>query len=136
MASPGKCSSLLTKFELSEKDCGIKVSKKDLDRVANNCEFPYERLAPYLDVKQVSDIEREGKSEPGRRTALLERWNQMKGSDATYRALITALLDIEHRNDAEKICKWLRTSKSATPCPAPVLQEPIEAPSGNVIDNI
>ena len=37
-----------------------------------------------------------------------------KGSEATYKALIDALLCIKHRSDAEYLCKLLVTSTTTT----------------------
>lgn len=110
---------------LPGKDCDKPITDKDLEKISRCCGFPCESLASHLDVKQASaeDIKRDGKSEHERRLALLTKWSQMKGSDATYGALIDALLEIEHKKDAEEISKILRTSnKSATSCSTPVLQ--------------
>ena len=119
--------SLLAGYELSKEDCDKQISDRDREKICSSCCFPYGRLSTYLNVRVFAqDIKHDGKSEPERRSDLLEAWNQMMGSDATYRTLIVALLEIEHKNDAEVICKLLKTSMS---CSTHTLSEP----SGNCV---
>lgn len=109
--------SLLLKYELAAKDCDVEISNKHLDKISSSCNLPYERLSPYLEMEQVcaQDIKQDENSGLERRLAWLKKWKKIKGSAATYRALILALLEIEYKDDAEKICIWLKTSNSATP---------------------
>ena len=110
---------VLTQYELTEDDCMKKITDKDLDSICNTCSFPYGRMAPHLKVEQAcaEDIKQDTnlRSESDRRSSLLKKWKQSKGSEATYKALLSALLGIERREDAEVICKLLKDSKSATP---------------------
>ena len=129
MASPSELDSLLATHEVARENSNKKISDKDIDKISQSCGFPYGRLSSYLGLKQVcaQDAKQDGKSEPDRRAGLLEAWKQMKGSDATYRALIAALLEMERRDDAEIICNFLKESKLTAPA-TPV--QPYAAPSG------
>ena len=87
-------------------------------------------------MKQVcaQDVKHDGKSEPDRRSSLLKAWKQMKGTDATYTALIAAFLELERRDDAEIICNIIKESKltaSTTPVHTPIAEVP--AASGNTL---
>ena len=135
MASSDQLDSLLDEYKLSEEYWGKQITGIDQDKISWSCGFPCERLSSYLGVEQAcaQDIKHDGKSEPERRAALLKTWDQKKGSGATYKALIAALLEIEHKNDAEVVCKLLKTSMLATPCSTSVMQTPSassKAPSG------
>lgn len=59
-----------------------------------------------------SDIERNFnfKTEQEKRVAFFSQWKGMKGSEATYRNLISALLGINKMEDAEGVCGLLLKS--------------------------
>ena len=135
MASPSELDSLLATHEVARENSNQQISDKDIDKISQSCGFPYGRLSSYLGMKRVSaqDAKHDGKSEPDRRVSLLEAWKQMKGSDATYKALIAALLEMERRDDAEIICNFLKESKLTAPVtPVHTQKEnvPYAAPSG------
>ena len=97
MASPSELASLLVEHGVAREDSNKQISDKDIDKISLV-------VSPMEDCLPISaqDAKQDGKSEPDRRAGLLEAWKQMKGSDATYRALIAALLEMERR-DAEVI---------------------------------
>ena len=135
MSSPSRLDSLLVTHGVAREDSDKQIGDKDIDKISQSCGFPYGRLSSYLGMKQVcaQDAKQDGKSEPDRRAGLLEGWKQLKGSDATYRALIAALLEMERRDDAEVICKLLKESKltaPATPVHTQMDSVPCAAPSG------
>ena len=133
MASTIKFEDLLKEYGLTEEDCCRQVCKKGVDKISISCSLPYERLPAYLDLKGVSakDIRKDCKSEPERRTALLEAWKQMKGSDATYKALIVALLEIGHRDDAEEICKLTPKASKLVTLATTSVHTQVQLTSGN-----
>ena len=63
----------------------------------------------------MNDIERsrELKTEEEKRLAFFKRWKKEKGFEASYGALVTALLKIKNREDAEKICALLKNSPTS-----------------------
>ena len=56
----------------------------------------------------VRDIDREGKPEEEKRVTFFKRWKRQKGSQATYKVLISALLQTKRREDAECVCELLK----------------------------
>ena len=62
----------------------------------------------------VINAEKDGNGEENERQKFLERWQEKKGCDVTYIKLISALLEVECRSDAEGVCKLLRDDKT---CP-------------------
>ena len=56
------------------------------------------------------DIDKSQKGERENRHEFLLIWKEMEGSGATYKQLITALLKIKCRQDAEKLCEMLKKS--------------------------
>lgn len=102
-ASPGF---LTEHYKLTGKVCKQEVSDRHLEEIT--CE-QWRKLPPYLDLEAtiLNDLERDFRTEEERRVGLLKKWKGRKGFDATYIALISALLEIKCRNDAENICKLL-----------------------------
>ena len=57
-----------------------------------------------IDITDITDIDRDENDEQDKRRKLLNLWVERNGSDATYRAIITAMLEAKKRDEAEKIC--------------------------------
>jgi hypothetical protein len=110
----------------AEFDCTKQISDKDIDRISNSYPFPYDRVASHLGVS-AQDIKADGKSEADRRTLVLKTWKQQEGSSATYKRLTSALLDIKHKDCAEKIHKMLKPAtleqQNSLKCATPVTVE-------------
>ena len=58
-----------------------------------------------IDSKLIKDIDREEQSEQRKRDTMLEKWLEMKGSEATYRALIDVLNVLKNTQVAEEVQK-------------------------------
>lgn len=58
------------------------------------------------------DIDKSQVSEDQKRRTFFKQWKQMNGFDATYKNLISALLKIKCRQDAEHVCKLLQESNT------------------------
>ena len=109
-------STILNYYKLMEEDCEKQVSDAHFEDISrSNCEH-WRSLPSKLKMEAivVSDIERELTNEEERRLAFFKRWKKVKGFEATYKALITALLEIKCRQDAENICKVLKKSFSSS----------------------
>ena len=111
---------LFHNYQLSAEALEQQITEEVLDKIASTCCEDYRRLPPYLGVECIAirDIERDGKSEPERRQTFLRKWKQVKGSGATYKAIIAALLKIRCREDAEKICVLVKSLKPLRNTPA------------------
>lgn len=55
------------------------------------------------------DIEHEVADEEERRYRFFSQWQCEKGSDANYKALISALLELNSQQDAEYVCSLLNS---------------------------
>ena len=115
---------LMEQYRLSESDCGIQVTDIHLEKLSNILGRKWRSLPAYLEMKSTViddiDYERLGCDESDKRLSFLNKWKEMRGTQATYRKLINALLEINCRNDAEKVCKLLL--KPTPPCRVKPLQ--------------
>ena len=107
--------SLMECYQLKERDCNQQISNVHLDEISLNFSQKWRFLPNRLKMKDIiaHDIDRiPGDEEEKRRTFFL-KWKQVKGSGATYKVLIRALLDIKCRQDAESVCKLLQQAAQA-----------------------
>ena len=101
---------LIKKYELPEKEYDKKVSDAHLETISRSSCKHWERLPSHLEMNDivVSDVRRTQIDEEGKRLEFLRKWREQKGSKATYKQLVLALLKIECRDDAEKVCEILK----------------------------
>ena len=97
---------------LSEQDLSKAVSDKDLERISRSCCKDWKSLPTHLELETflVEDIEKSWADEREKRHNFLRQWKRIKGSRATYRQLVSALLEIGSVEDAEKVCAILKES--------------------------
>ena len=104
-------------YGLTRRHCDRPVSDLHLERISRSC-FKYWKLLPdYLGLKtvMVHDIDRSLIDEESKRLEFLRQWKIRKGSEATYTQLISALLSIDQRSDAEAVCNFLAQSMKSAP---------------------
>ena len=65
----------------------------------------------------IEAIKRNNDTDQDRVVALLWKWKEIKGSKATYLALIESLLKCRNEEAAEKVIQYLKTKPTATPLP-------------------
>ena len=108
---------LIENYELSVEDCSKKVSDANLEAISQSNCMHWERLPSHLEMSDsvVSDISRKQIDEEGKRLEFLRKWREQKGSKATYKQLVLALLKIRCRDDAEKVCDILKKSQPQEP---------------------
>ena len=102
----------MEKHGLSEEDWSLKVSDIHVGDISR---FHYEKwrdLYPHLDLAKivVTDASRNYGSESERRSAFFNEWKEQQASDATYRKLVYALLQIGAKQDAVSVCELLAES--------------------------
>ena len=102
---------LMGHYDLSEDSYSQQLSDFHVNKI--HCS-KWRQLPCHLGMDEIvaEDIDRDCRSEEERRFKFFSRWKEMRGSDATYGSLISALLAIECRKDAESVCKLLQTSQS------------------------
>ncbi len=113
-SNPGE---LLQRFQLSEDDVLQRVSDIHIQEISCAKHIQWWLLPAVLIMENpntiVKDIERERKSEKEMRIAFFSEWQRQKGSDASYKALISALLCIGSKEHAEYVCELLKRSTTA-----------------------
>ena len=104
---------MITHFQLTEEDCKREISDTDIVKIARSLHGKWKtQLPPILGLEStvVTDIvgAPEYITEEDRRIAFFKEWKQQNGFDTTYEILISALLEVECRQDAESVCKILK----------------------------
>lgn len=91
---------------------GNQISDDHLREIAKSSCKEWKQLPALLGLDSIvaDDIGKLQLSEYEKRHAFLQEWKRCKGSKATYKQLVAALLGIENRDDAEKVCKLLKKS--------------------------
>lgn len=104
--------SLKEHYEIKEDDWSKEVSEFDLKEISRSYCSKWRSLPCYLGMKdtEVVNIDRNSSlvDEDEKKYAFFLQWKQKNGFDATYKQLVGALLKIEHRGDAEKVCKLVQ----------------------------
>ena len=100
--------SLLKKYNISEIRTKV-ITDSHIQEIPNKCCNSWKDLRPHLKLKEVDEKNLIGSTESDKTADLLRMWRQKNGSDATYGALLVAVLKAGHRNDAESICELLKT---------------------------
>ena len=109
---------LLEQYGLTETDCSKLISDTHLDSISHSCcaGGAWKGLTTHLEMDRAvaKDIDRRNAEDGEKRNIFLHKWRQMKGSKATYTKLVSAMLKIEHKLDAEKVLKLLQVSTSSS----------------------
>ena len=114
-------STLMDNYELTEEDCMRKVSDTDIGKIARSLHGKWKsQLPPLLGmdaivVTNILEVPGHNMSEEDRRVAFFNEWKQQKGSDACYKILISSLLEVKRREDAESVCMILKETSSTIP---------------------
>ena len=105
---------LLREYELTEEDSEQPISDPHLEEISRTSSRKWRSLPSHLELPDntVGDIQRDSENEEERRNNFFFTWKRKKGTRATYRKLLCALLKIDCRRDAEKVCKLLLESVS------------------------
>ena len=110
---------LMRSCGLTEREWKKKIRNIHLQRISQNYCHQWENLIPHLGMKAITehDIERSSGSPGKKRRRFLFKWEEEKGSEATYEKLISALLEIKCKEDAEGVCRLLQNSSPSPPQP-------------------
>ena len=114
---------VLNMYKLTMENCQRKIAMGHIEEISRKCCKNWRSLPAYLDLEEiiVNDIDHKQQDECGKRHSFLLQWGEEKGAEATYKKLIFALLKINRRSDAEKICEIIATSRDPSTATA---QEP------------
>lgn len=103
---------ILKRYDIPELCCNETVSDIHLEKFTRyNCK-QWRSLPSYLHLEDAvaEDIDASNHTEKSKRYEFLYEWKSKKGSSATYKQLIGALLEIHCRRDAEKLSQILKSS--------------------------
>ena len=103
-------------YALEDADFNAQVSDAHLDDFSRCCSSDWKFLCSHLKLDKivVDDIDCRPLSPKQKRRRFFSEWKQRKGSDATYKVLVQALLEIDRRKDAEYLCELLKNSLTAS----------------------
>ena len=103
---------LLARFGFQRRDLVKPCSEEHGNRIALKVS-DWETLAPFigLEHQDVEDIKDEYRKSRSRRLALLRKWRQRYGRDATYLKLVEGLQEIGRRDLIEDILTIARALK-------------------------
>lgn len=110
-------SNLLEHYNVPREKYDQQISDSHLEEISRCGCKDWKSLSPHMKMENivVEDILRDSRlSEREKRHNFLIQWKDIKGSEATYQKLISALLKIKCRNDAEIVCKLLKESCSTS----------------------
>ena len=104
--------SMMEDFKLSEAGFKRQVSDCHIEEISDSFCEKWRSLPPYLEMETIvaKDIDRDhtGSDECEKRCSFLKKWKKLKGQKATYKCLISALLRMKCREEAEGVCRLLK----------------------------
>lgn len=107
---------LIKHYHLREEKCRQQISDVDTDEISRSLCRKWRSLPSHLGMNTIDadDIDRGPGNEEEKRRNFLLKWKHLKGSGATYEKLITALLEINCRADAEGVCKLIQPKQAVS----------------------
>ena len=104
--------SMMEDFKLSEAGFKRQVSDCHIEEISDSFCEKWRSLPPYLEMEAIvaKDIDRDhsGCDECEKRCSFLKKWKKLKGQKATYKCLISALLRMKCRDEAEGVCRLVK----------------------------
>ena len=100
---------LMEAYNLTESMVKVKCSKDHSLEVEKFISWRY--VGPHLDkieTHDIKDIDEDGYDQADKRRMLVYLWHERCGDNATYDALITAMLKAGRKNEATDICNLLQ----------------------------
>ena len=100
----------MTKHQLTDKDISKKVNVSHLEFTSSSCYKQWKSLPPILGLQ--SNVADNTHDEKKKCFSFLLGWMTTKGSGATHKQLLTALLRIKCEEGAEMLCTKIKMSVS------------------------
>ena len=109
MEPPPTLEDLVRKVRISLDVLEQKCSDEHLKSIS--LYLDWRSVAPHLGLSErdIEDIEIENRRESERRLKVLQKWKRMFGYTATFRKLVEAILVVRNTEDAEYVCRLLKT---------------------------
>ena len=106
--------SLIARYQLTEENVNREITDIHIDVISRYCCSKWKSLPAHLKLATIvaEDINCKEVNEEDKRQTFLSTWKKKKGFEATYKTLISALLEIECRSETESVCKLLKDANS------------------------
>ena len=103
---------LMGHYRLTERHYNQTVKDSHLEKLSRSGCKQWKSLPSHLKLETIvaEDIDKTQKEEREKRYDFLLKWKNTEGSAATYAQLISALLKIRCRRDAELLCEMVQKS--------------------------
>lgn len=101
---------LMADYGISDAACDATVTELHIMEIIKKYCSKWREMYVYLNVDKiiVNDLKYAPGDEEDKRQRFFGAWKQENGSGATYRVLLTALLGVKSREDAEAVCKLIQ----------------------------
>ena len=105
---------------LLNEECNKQITDAHLERLSSKCCGKWRNLTSHLELDSIvkDDIDRKSVRESEKRLDYFTEWKEQKGSAATYKSLIRALLKIDCRDDAEYVYQLSQSTGPHSTSPA------------------
>ena len=113
---------MMTTFGLKEEVCTRVVTDAHLEEFTRDYGEDWRTIHAYLELKSIvtRDTDKKPVGEREKRHTFFTEWKFQKSRDATYEKLVSALLKIKNREDAEAVCKMLQCPTDSESRESPV----------------
>ena len=114
MSTASHFAALKERYNLRELGLNQPVNNKHIQEFSSSHGSKWRLIPANLNLKTIiaDDIDRTPIKEEEKRYAFFSEWKLIQGSFATYKALITALLESDCQDDAESMCKLVPPTPS------------------------
>ena len=102
--------SLIVNYHLTEEGVNKQITDRHMEVISRSSCKKWRSLPAHLDLDSIveEDIDRLSVNEDQKRHTFFTTWKAKKGSEATYKRLMNALLITECKEDAESLCRLLK----------------------------
>ena len=107
----------MTDYQITEATISRQVTDQHIDEISRSYCKKWRLLLTQFEMEKIvaDDIGRKNIDEDEMRHDFLSKWTEEKGSEATYKVLISALLKIKQKKEAEGVCEMISRPFSTTP---------------------
>ena len=118
MSAASQFAELKERYNLQELGLNQQISDKHIQEFSKSHGRKWKLMPANLKLETIiaDDIDRAPKPEEEKRHTFFSKWKLIRGSSATYKALITALLENDCGEDAESVCRLVPPTTSSGNC--------------------
>ena len=105
--------SLIVRYHLTEEDVSKQITDEHIEVISSSTSLcsQWKSLPVHLGLATtiVGDIDSTPVTETEKKRDFFTTWKKEQGSNATYRKLLGALLEVPCKQDAESVCQLLKS---------------------------